>query len=76
MVGLQAALEQENAARCALTSELSAAEGTARTAAAEREARARELLTTRNALHDAAEKLAAVSAERDIQLARVSYYIM
>lgn len=72
VVGLQAALEQERAARSASSSEVAAAEAAARAAAAERDARARDLLAVRAALHDTSEKLAAASAERDMNYARVS----
>ncbi|XP_072937034.1 rho-associated protein kinase 2 [Epargyreus clarus] len=70
VVGLQASLEQERAARLAAGSETAAAEAAARAAAAERDARARDLHAVRAALHDAAEKLAAASAERDMHYAR------
>lgn len=72
MIGLQAALEQENAARCSLASDVSAAESAARTASSERDARARELASARAALHETSEKLAAASAERDMYYSRVS----
>lgn len=72
VVGLQAALEQERAARSASSSEVAAAEAAARAAAAERDARARDLHAVRAALHDTSEKLAAASAERDMHYARVS----
>lgn len=71
-MGLQAALEQERAARSASSSEVAAAEAAARAAAAERDARARDLHAVRTALHDTSEKLAAASAERDMNYARVS----
>lgn len=74
VVGLQAALEQERAARSASSSEVAAAEAAARAAAAERDARARDLHAVRTALHDTSEKLAAASAERDMNYARVSYF--
>lgn len=68
--GLVASLEQERAARLAASGEVSAAEAAARTALAERDARARDLHAVRAALHDASEKLAAASAERDMYYAR------
>ncbi|XP_073942117.1 rho associated coiled-coil containing protein kinase isoform X1 [Choristoneura fumiferana] len=70
VVGLQASLEQERAGRVAAGGEAAAAEAAARNAAAERDARARELHAARAALHDATEKLAAASAERDMYYAR------
>ncbi|XP_045510737.1 rho-associated protein kinase 2 [Colias croceus] len=70
VAGLQAALEQERAARLSASSETAAAESAARAAAAERDARARDLHAVRSALHDATEKLAAASAERDMHYAR------
>ncbi|XP_047986913.1 rho-associated protein kinase 2 [Leguminivora glycinivorella] len=70
VVGLQAALEQERAARCAGAGETAAAEAAARAAAAERDARARDLHNVRQALHTASEKLAAASAERDMYYTR------
>lgn len=71
VVGLQAALEQERAARSATSSEVAAAEAAARAAAAERDARVRDLHAVRAALHDTSEKLAAASTERDMNYARV-----
>lgn len=71
VVGLAAALEQERAARLAAGSDVAAAEAHARAAQAERDARARDLHAVRAALHDASEKLAAASAERDMHYARV-----
>ncbi|CAH2104431.1 unnamed protein product [Euphydryas editha] len=70
VVGLQAALEQERAARLAASAETAAAEAASRAAQAEREARARDLHAARAALHDASEKLAAASAERDMHYVR------
>ncbi|CAH2988953.1 unnamed protein product [Chilo suppressalis] len=70
VVGLAAALEQERSARLAASSDVAAAEASARAAAAERDARARDLHAVRSALHDASEKLAAASAERDMHVAR------
>ncbi|XP_046961659.1 rho-associated protein kinase 2 isoform X1 [Vanessa cardui] len=70
VVGLQAALEQERAARLAASAETAAAEAAGRAAHAEREARARDLLAARSALHDASEKLAAAAAERDMHYVR------
>lgn len=70
VIGLQAALEQESAARCALSSEISAAEATARAATADKDARSRDLASARHQLHDASQKLAAASAERDLHYAR------
>ncbi|CAH0748735.1 unnamed protein product [Diatraea saccharalis] len=70
VVGLAAALEQERTARLAAGSEVAAAESAARAAAAERDARSRDLHAVRTALHDASEKLAAASAERDMHVAR------
>ncbi|KAL0849508.1 hypothetical protein ABMA28_013785 [Loxostege sticticalis] len=70
VVGLAAALEQERAARLAAGSDVAAAEAHARAAQAERDARARDLHAVRAALHDASEKLAAASAERDMHYAR------
>nr|XP_049691706.1 rho-associated protein kinase 2 isoform X2 [Helicoverpa armigera] len=69
-MGLAASLEQERAARLAAGGEVAAAEAAARAAAAERDARARDLHAVRAALHDASEKLAAASAERDMHCAR------
>lgn len=73
VVGLQAALEQERAARSASSTEVAAAEAAARAAAAERDARARDLHAVRAALHDTSEKLAAASTERDMNYSRVSH---
>lgn len=72
VVGLQAALEQERAARLAASAETAAAEAASRAAQAEREARARDLHAARAALHDTSEKLAAAAAERDMHYVRVS----
>lgn len=71
-MGLAASLEQERAARMAASGDVAAAEAAARSAQAERDARARDLHAVRAALHDTSEKLAAASAERDMHCARVS----
>lgn len=55
-----------------MSGEVGAAEAAARTAQAERDARARDLHAIRTALHETSEKLAAASAERDMHYARVS----
>ncbi|XP_023949455.2 rho-associated protein kinase 2 [Bicyclus anynana] len=70
VVGLQAALEQERAARLAASAETATAEAASRAAHAEREARNRDLMSVRAALHDTSEKLAAAAAERDMHYAR------
>ncbi|GBP05935.1 Rho-associated protein kinase 2 [Eumeta japonica] len=70
VIGLQAALEQENAARCALANEIAVAEATARTAVAEKDTRTRELTALRASFQETSEKLAAATAERDMQLSR------
>ncbi|VVC88965.1 unnamed protein product [Leptidea sinapis] len=71
VIGLQAALEQERAARLAASAETATAESAARSAAAEREARSRDLIAARAALHETSEKLAAATAERDMHYARL-----
>ncbi|CAH0726016.1 unnamed protein product, partial [Brenthis ino] len=70
VVGLQAALEQERQARLAASAETAAAEAASRAAHADREARARDLQAARAALHEASEKLATATAERDMHYAR------
>ncbi|XP_041972127.1 rho-associated protein kinase 2 isoform X1 [Aricia agestis] len=71
VIGLQAALEQERAARLSAATETAAAEAAARAAQADRDARCRDLHNMRTALHDTSDKLASAIAERDMHYARM-----